>query len=71
VGCPKLDNLEFYRNKFTQIFKNNNIKSVTYARMEVPCCTGMIGVIQEAIRESGKDIPLEEIVISIKGERLR
>jgi len=70
VGCPKLDDLEFYGERLTQIFKNNNVKSVTYAHMEVPCCFGLIGVIKTAITDSGKDIPFHDVNISIKGERL-
>ncbi len=70
VGCPKLDNLEAYREKFIQILKENNVKSLTYAHMEVPCCFGMVGVIEAAISESGKDVPFKQIVISIKGKRI-
>ncbi len=70
VGCPKLDDLEFYGERLTQIFKNNDVKSVTYVHMEVPCCFGLIGVIKTAIADSGKDIPFHDVNISIKGERL-
>lgn len=70
VGCPKLDDLSAYKDKLKQIFTANNIKSVVYAQMEVPCCSGMIGVIQEALGFSGKKIPFEKITISIKGERI-
>ena len=70
VGCPKLDNTDAYKEKFTAIFKFNAIKSVTYAHMEVPCCSGMLPVIEEAIAESGKDIPLFDTIISIKGKKL-
>ena len=68
VGCPKFDNLEVYQEKFNQIFKINDIKSVTYAHMEVPCCFGLVNVINKAIALSGKSIPFKEAVISIKGE---
>jgi len=70
VGCPKLDDANFYQEKLTQVFKNNNVKSVTYSHMEVPCCFGMIDVIKTAISASGKEIPFEDINISIKGQRL-
>lgn len=69
VGCPKLDDLSLYKDKLTQIFTENNIKSVTYAHMEVPCCFGLFPVIKEALNSSGKKIPLEEITITIQGER--
>ena len=71
VGCPKLDNTEIYQEKISQILKNNHIKSITYAHMEVPCCFGLVSIIKRAISASGKDIPFKEVVISIKGERLK
>jgi ferredoxin len=71
VGCPKLDDLNFYQDKITQILKNNKVKSVTYAHMEVPCCFGLIKVIQSAISDSGKKISFEEVTISIKGEKIQ
>ena len=70
VGCPKLDDLSLYREKLEQIFKNNNIKSVIYAHMEVPCCLGLLPVIKEAISSTGKKIPFEDITITIKGEKV-
>ncbi len=70
VGCPKLDNLKIYQEKLNQVFQNNNVRSVTYAHMEVPCCAGFIPVIKSAIAQSGKQIPFNEITISIKGERV-
>lgn len=71
VGCPKLDDIEAYKEKIAAIVKNNDIKSITCAHMEVPCCFGMIAVIKGAIAELCKNIPFKEIVISIRGERLR
>ena len=70
VGCPKLDDAGLYQEKIAQILKNNSIKSVTYAHMEVPCCFGLTGIIKSAISASGKNIPFKEITISIKGERI-
>jgi hypothetical protein len=69
VGCPKLDDVEYYREKITQILQNNDIKSITYAHMEVPCCFGLLPAIKDAIAQSGKDVPFEDVTISIKGER--
>jgi NAD-dependent dihydropyrimidine dehydrogenase PreA subunit len=71
VGCPKLDDLRLYEQKITQILKNNSIKSITYAHMEVPCCFGLVGIIKNAISASSKAMPFKEIVISIKGEKLK
>lgn len=70
IGCPKLDDAAFYAEKITEIFKNNDIKSVTCAHMEVPCCFGLVSIIKEAIMVSGKDIPFEEVTISRKGDKL-
>ncbi|MBP7055612.1 MAG: 4Fe-4S ferredoxin, partial [Candidatus Omnitrophica bacterium] len=68
VGCPKLDDLEFYREKVGRIIKNNGPKSVTYAHMEVPCCFGLIGIIEDAIASSGKNIPFKDVTITLQGE---
>ena len=70
VGCPKLDDTEDYREKITHILTNNEVKSITYAHMEVPCCFGLIDIIKSAIINSGKDIPFKEVTISIRGKRL-
>lgn len=70
VGCPKLDDAEFYQKKMTEIFKGNNIKSVTCVHMEVPCCFGLVSLVQSAISASGRKIPYKEVTISIKGEKI-
>lgn len=71
VGCPKLDDVSYYKEKISQMVKNNDIKSITYAHMEVPCCFGLLPAIKEAISESGKDVPFKDVTISIKGERIK
>jgi len=71
VGCPKLDDVSYYKEKISQMVKNNDIKSITYAHMEVPCCFGLLPAIKEAIAGSGKDVPFTDITISIKGERIK
>ncbi|MDP2750935.1 MAG: 4Fe-4S binding protein [Nanoarchaeota archaeon] len=68
IGCPKLDNTEEYEEKLTEIFKNNKVKSVTVAIMEVPCCGGLLTATESAIAASGKKIPLIQETISINGE---
>jgi ferredoxin len=67
VGCPKLDDIQNYQEKFTEIFKQNNIKSVTVAIMEVPCCSGMFNAVEAAVKASGKAIPIIKEVIGIDG----
>lgn len=70
IGCPKLDNAMFYVDKFTEIFSNIPIKSVTCLRMQVPCCGGMTAILKEALKRSGKNIPFKEIILGVKGECL-
>lgn len=67
IGCPKLDGTD-YSQKLTEIIKNNNIKSVTVARMEVPCCGGIENAVKAALLKSGKFIPWQVIVISRSGK---
>jgi NAD-dependent dihydropyrimidine dehydrogenase PreA subunit len=66
IGCPKLDD-SAYKEKFTEIFVNNNIKSVTVVRMEVPCCSGIVYSAVEALRDSGKMIPWNVITLATDG----
>lgn len=69
IGCPKLDGVD-YSKKLTEIIRNNNIKSVTIVRMEVPCCGGLEWAAKNAMSNSGKHIPSQVITISIDGEIL-
>lgn len=69
IACPKLDDVGYYQDKLTQIFSRNNVRSVTYAHMEVPCCFSLAGVIHSALKGSGKELLFEEVTIGIKGER--
>ncbi|MBO5211693.1 MAG: 4Fe-4S binding protein [Clostridia bacterium] len=66
IGCPKLDSVD-YTEKLTAIIKNNNIKSVTVVRMEVPCCGGIEYAVKEALQASGKFIPWRVVTISTDG----
>ena len=69
IGCTKLDQVQ-YADKFTEIFTYNDIRSITVVRMEVPCCGGMEYAVETAINNSGKQIPLEVVVISNDGRIL-
>jgi NAD-dependent dihydropyrimidine dehydrogenase PreA subunit len=71
IGCPKFDDVEEYILKFTEIFKVAGIKSITALVMEVPCCSGLPMIVKRAMDAAGKDIPMEEIVISTKGDILK
>ena len=68
VGCPKLDGVD-YSEKLTEIIRNNDIKSVTVVRMEVPCCGGLENAAKTALRQSGKFIPWQVITITLDGRR--
>lgn len=70
MGCPKLDDSGAYIEKLTEILKQNRIKSLTVAIMEVPCCGGMVKIAQEAIKRSGKQVPLIKEMVSLKGKIL-
>jgi ferredoxin len=67
IGCPKLDDSEFYMKKFTEIFRLNDIKSVTVIHMEVPCCFEMLSIVKQAVKDSGKDISVKATNIGIRG----
>lgn len=71
VGCPKLDDAEFYVEKIAQIIHEAEPKSITVVNMEVPCCFGLIHIIEQAMKKAGKDIPFESITIGIKGQVLQ
>jgi len=70
MGCPKIDDVSLYRNKLAAIFRTADIKSVTIVNMEVPCCFGLKRIVEEAMELSGRQIPLKQETISIKGEKL-
>jgi NAD-dependent dihydropyrimidine dehydrogenase PreA subunit len=69
IGCPKLDAVD-YAEKLTLLLKNNDIKSVTVVRMEVPCCGGIEHAVKTALMNSGKMIPWHAVTISTDGRIL-
>jgi NAD-dependent dihydropyrimidine dehydrogenase PreA subunit len=72
IACPKLDsNIESYINKLSDIIDIGKIKSLTVLIMEVPCCSGLLGIAKKAIEKASKNIPIKLVVISIKGEIIR
>jgi len=69
IFCPKLDRVhEVYVEKMAEILRVNNIKSVSVVHMEVPCCYGTVSLLEEAMRQSGKNIPIKDYTISVGGE---
>ena len=66
IGCPKLDGVD-YSEKLTEILRDNDIRSVTVVRMEVPCCGGLQHAAETALRSSGKHIPWQVVTIRADG----
>jgi len=66
IGCPKLDMID-YTDKLTTIIKENDIRSVTVVRMEVPCCGGIENAVKQALMNSGKFIPWQVVTITTGG----
>ncbi|MDX1708138.1 MAG: 4Fe-4S binding protein [Desulfobacterales bacterium] len=70
MGCPKLDNAQFYIEKFAQICKQSGLKTITTVIMEVPCCGGLPMIVKKGMEMSGVNIPMEQVVISTRGQIL-
>ena len=70
MGCPKLDNAQYYIEKFAQICKDSGVKSITTVIMEVPCCGGLPMIVKKGMEMSGVNIPMEQVVISTRGQIL-
>ena len=68
VACPKLDDFQAHQKKLTEILYHSQIKSLTVVHMEVPCCSGLVHMAKQAISLGGKDIPLKEITVSVRGD---
>jgi ferredoxin len=71
IGCPKLDDAQGFLDKLTDIFTNATPKSINLVRMEVPCCGGLQRIVDEAIKRSGKNIPVKTTIVAIKGDILQ
>jgi len=68
VACPKLDDPRGYQEKLAEMIRLNDLKDITVAHMQVPCCSGLVNMVTEARRASGKTVPILELVISPGGE---
>jgi ferredoxin len=68
IGCPKFDDARAYAQKLGEILKQNSVVSITVAYMEVPCCSAIKWVVDEALKASGKKIPVKELEVKIGGE---
>ena len=70
IACPKLDETEGYIEKLTELIRENELKSITVAIMTVPCCSGLAMMVEEAVRQSGIDLPVIKRVIHIDGRQM-
>ncbi len=70
IGCPKLDDQQKYLEKLTEVISTSGLKSIDVVIMEVPCCSGLKKLVDEAVRRSGRDIPVRTTVVGIQGEIL-
>jgi hypothetical protein len=68
IGCPKLDDVDFYIEKLSDIITQSGLKSLTVVHMIVPCCSGLTYIAKQAVEKSGADLDLEDITISLEGE---
>ena len=71
MGCPKFDDVQHYVEKFTDIFRNTTIRSVTALVMEVSCCQGLPVIVKKAMDDAGKAIPMEYAMIGLQGDILK
>lgn len=69
IGCPKLDDNQYYIEKLTELFRVNEPKSITVVRMEVPCCGGIITAVKQAMLNSAMIVPYREVTIGIDGSK--
>ena len=67
IGCPKLDDVKYYEEKLAEILKNNDINSITVVRMEVPCCSGIVNAVKNAMLKAQIIVPYKEVTISTDG----
>ena len=67
MGCPKFDDAQMYVDRFTEIFQQRKINSVTILIMEVPCCSSMLQIIKKARDDAGSSVPVRQVVISTQG----
>ena len=70
VGCPKFDENDIYIEKITQILETACPKSITIVHMQVPCCSGLVNIVKQAIKRTDSKVLFSDVTISIKGEVL-
>lgn len=68
VGCPKLDDASFNVEKLAEIIRRNELRSITVAHMEVPCCSGLLHIVHQAMAAAGRKVPVMDVTIGVRGE---
>jgi hypothetical protein len=71
MGCPKFDDTALYVEKFADIFRTADIKSVTTVVMEVPCCSGLPLIVRKGMDAAERSVPMQQIVLSLQGKILK
>ncbi len=70
IACPKFDDVEGWVERLASMIGGSGLEDVTVARMEVPCCGGLVRALIEARRQSGRDVPVREVVVGVRGDVL-
>jgi len=68
IACPKLDDAQAYVDKIAEIIETAEPKSIKIVNMEVPCCFGLVSIVNQGMAKAKKKVPVEQVTISIKGE---
>jgi NAD-dependent dihydropyrimidine dehydrogenase PreA subunit len=68
IGCPKLDDGQFYVRKLADIFRQAGVRGVTVLHMEVPCCLGLVQIARLAVQSAGVSVPVNDVTITVQGE---
>jgi NAD-dependent dihydropyrimidine dehydrogenase PreA subunit len=71
IGCPKLDDVQFYRKKLEALLKESQPRSVTVVQMEIPCCSALYKIVEDALASAGVNIPLKREIISVRGNKIQ
>ena len=72
IACPKLDHgMDVYMDKLIRLVRDAQVNTISVLRMEVPCCGGLVQLVNEAVSQSGRKVPVKEVVLSVEGSVLK
>jgi NAD-dependent dihydropyrimidine dehydrogenase PreA subunit len=72
IACPKLDsNTDVYIDKITAMIDHAGINTITVMIMQVPCCGGLLRIVQKAVSAAQRKVPVKLIVVSVEGKIIR